>query len=101
MNSQDTFIVGKSKFPQCSEPKCFYATVHPKAAYCREHSCLPDGHLMIYDAKLNLDMCDTCCLSREEIAVVDEPPKKPKTIKAGRVIGTVGSLIAERSDSLG
>jgi len=34
--SQDNFIVGKSKFPQCEVPKCFYAAV-AKTTKCKKH----------------------------------------------------------------
>ncbi len=34
--SQDTFIVGKSKFPQCKKPKCFYHQA-TDSDFCRKH----------------------------------------------------------------
>jgi len=39
MNNQDIFIVGKSKFPQCKEPKCFYHQT-TNSDFCGKHNPL-------------------------------------------------------------
>ncbi len=50
MNSQDIFIVGKSKFPQCKEPKCFYHQT-TNSDFCQKHKTpikytkLTDGYI--------------------------------------------------------
>jgi hypothetical protein len=60
--SQDSFIVGKSKFRQCLSPPCFYAA-YKEHNWCRKHMIEEFGEHMV------------------------EPIKKPVTEKVSKPLG--------------
>lgn len=84
--SQDTFIVGKSKFPQCSEPGCFYAPM-PDSVLCKAH-CSHDADIgkvgVIEDTGEKVFECPLCKrISLEWHGWSKLPKRTHKTIKAG------------------
>ena len=86
MISQDTFIVGKSKFPQCSEPKCFYAA--GRHGECKSHCMHVD--IRSIDNDNLVYQCDYCGDFSQNFTEPGEAiwlkliPESAETIKATR-----------------
>lgn len=83
--SQDAFIVGESKFPQCFEDKCFYAPMRD-SVMCKKH-CSHDADIgkvgVMEDSGDIVYECPLCkAISFGEHGWSLPPVCLPKTIKA-------------------